>query len=69
MASKRVWVCENCRMASCWLGIFLCDAAIMRTAKVVPQSHRKCASLKREHRDYYTRPEIQVSIHDQRESL
>lgn len=66
---RMVWVCEHCRMASCWMGIFLCEPAIMRKAGVVQQSRAKCVRLAREHSDYFDRQEVQVLPGDPRERL
>ena len=47
---QKVTVCDNCLMASCWQGIFMCDEA--QGAGTVQMSRRELVKLGREHTDY-----------------
>jgi epoxyqueuosine reductase QueG len=48
-----VTVCDNCLMACCWQGEFMCDAA--RTAGTRDMSVIELQFLKRENEHYWTR--------------
>lgn len=51
---RLVTVCDACLQASCWQGLFYCDA--YKTAGTVDKPIRELRSLNREHPDYWRSP-------------
>ena len=48
--NEQITVCDQCLMASCWQGIFMCDKA--RDAGIVKKSRAELIALNREHQCY-----------------
>ena len=53
-AEKLVTVCSECRMASCWHGIFMCDLAQDAATMDLPVSELRKLDL--EHPSYWEQP-------------
>ncbi len=49
---RMVTVCDNCLMASCWHGIFMCDES--RYAGTINKPVSELLTLGREHPDYFS---------------
>ena len=49
---RTIVVCSECKMATCWYGLFMCDKA--QSAGVVEMTIRALRKLKREHPSYWT---------------
>jgi hypothetical protein len=51
MKSKLIQVCDQCLMASCWQGIFMCEKA--RFAGTTYKTKAELRKIKREHPSYW----------------
>ena len=46
-----ITVCDSCLQASCWQGLFMCQAS--QNAGTIQLTRRELKALGREHRDYW----------------
>ena len=56
--SDYIWVCEKCRQASCWAGIFMCWES--GNADVIKVAKAELLAENLEHPSYLDREEVQA---------